>query len=433
MGSYTYAGTGYANPHAATQVGTSTYSYDNSGNLTSGNGLTNTWDYKNQLTQTFKAGTTYRYLYDHTGQRTSYFDGSATTTFPSKYYEVTGTRTTKHIYAGDTLIASIENNGTPTTYIVHTDHLGGTNVVTDSSGNLNQTLSYYPFGSTRINQQQGSFNERNKFTGHDFDDQTGLYYMQARYENPSIGRFISEDPSFLDIGRPDFKQLYGQPLALFLATPQNLNSYSYVNNNPVTLKDPDGRIIPLLIALGITYAPEIALGLTALTTDVVLSSMAADSLATLGDRNASLGEKAWAGAAFAPFGVVAREAKTAANSSQIVKFGLEYARNSSFKFTARAWSQGEVGDSVGSLVDHYVRHGGEFGARSAREYYQMANDFVDSGNYVTLAAGNGKELWNAKTNTLGVLGPRGELRTFYRPDAAKANSLNQKARQQLRK
>lgn len=131
--------------------------------------------------------------------------------------------------------------GAPALHIIHTDHLGGTNVVSDANGTLEQTLSYYPFGSTRIDAKAGTFNERNKFTGHKFDDATGLYYMNARYQEPRIGRFVSEDPSFLDIGRPDFKQLYNQPLALFLATPQNLNSYSYVDNNPVTMRDPDGR------------------------------------------------------------------------------------------------------------------------------------------------------------------------------------------------
>ena len=63
---YTYAGTGYANPHAVTQIGngvsTTTYAYDNNGNLTSaGNGTattTYTYDWANRLTALFSLGAT---------------------------------------------------------------------------------------------------------------------------------------------------------------------------------------------------------------------------------------------------------------------------------------------------------------------------------------------------------------------------------------
>ena len=59
--------------------------------------------------------------------------------------------------------------------------------------------------------------------------------MQARYQNPAIGRFVSQDPSFLNIG-VDRKNDYIQ-----LSQPQKLNSYSYVENNPISMKDPDGK------------------------------------------------------------------------------------------------------------------------------------------------------------------------------------------------
>ena len=152
---------------------------------------------------------------------------------------------------GDVQALITQGGGATTTAIhyAHLDHLGGTNVVSNASGALEETISYYPFGSSRLDQKSGSFDESKKFTGHEYDDQTGLYYMQARYQSPSIGRFVSEDPSFLDLGRPDFKQLYSQPLDLFLRNPQQLNSYTYVNNNPVINRDPDGRYWQVVAAV----------------------------------------------------------------------------------------------------------------------------------------------------------------------------------------
>jgi len=108
--------TGYANPHALTSVSGQTYTYDNAGNVTADGTRTNTWDYQNRLTQTLKSGTTYRSTYDHAGQRTAHYDGTATTTFPNKYYEQRGGVVTKHLYRPDgTLIATVTGTGTNAT------------------------------------------------------------------------------------------------------------------------------------------------------------------------------------------------------------------------------------------------------------------------------------------------------------------------------
>ncbi|NRB26040.1 RHS repeat-associated core domain-containing protein, partial [Shewanella sp.] len=61
------------------------------------------------------------------------------------------------------------------------------------------------------------------FTGHLQDEDLGLTYMQARYYDPLIGRFYSNDP----IG--------------FTGNPHSFNRYSYANNNPYKYIDPDGR------------------------------------------------------------------------------------------------------------------------------------------------------------------------------------------------
>src|SRR3989344_4583685 len=69
VGSYTYAGTGWANPHAPTTVNGVTYGYDAAGNLTSAGTAAYTWNYRNRLTDTNINSTTTHYQYDHLDQR----------------------------------------------------------------------------------------------------------------------------------------------------------------------------------------------------------------------------------------------------------------------------------------------------------------------------------------------------------------------------
>ena len=87
----------------------------------------------------------------------------------NRYYNVASSSlvatTTKHIFAPDgTLLATVVGASTTasTTYL-HPDHLGGTNVTTDTDGAVTQTLDYYPYGSQRI--ATGSFAEQRRFYG----------------------------------------------------------------------------------------------------------------------------------------------------------------------------------------------------------------------------------------------------------------------------
>jgi RHS repeat-associated protein len=112
------------------------------------------------------------------------------------------------------------------------DHLNSTNVLTDASGTLIQALDYYPYGSTRVSQTTGGFNEQKQYIGQYSDPETNLSYLQARYYDGSKGEFLSEDPVFL-----------GDPRQQNLTDPQSLNSYSYANDNPITKSDPTGRCL----------------------------------------------------------------------------------------------------------------------------------------------------------------------------------------------
>jgi len=237
VGSYTYAGTGFANPHAATTINGVTYGYDAAGNLTSAGAAAYTWNYRNRLTDTNNSGTTTHYAYDYNDQRViqavNMGSGTTTTTYWSKLFETKGATTTLYVFLPNgELLATVEGNGTATsTYIAHTDHQGGTNVMSDKDGNLAQLATYYPYGSKRNNElPSNGFNEKRGFIGQYEDAATQLSYLNARYYNGGNGQFLSQDPVF---NRDPNRQTLGNP--------QSLNSYSYANNNPINFSDPNGE------------------------------------------------------------------------------------------------------------------------------------------------------------------------------------------------
>lgn len=171
-----------------------------------------------------------------------------TTTYPNRYYSVTsGASSTAYIYAGDQLVAFVETGTTTSaTSYVHPDHLGSTHVTTNASGTVVQVLDYYPFGAGRINNSTGGVDEKRKFVGMERDDSTGLDYAMARYYDNVRGQFVSQDPVFWELG------LTSEGKAALL-DPQLQNSYSWARNNPITLKDPNGRFVPQVVALGFLY------------------------------------------------------------------------------------------------------------------------------------------------------------------------------------
>ncbi|MBI5050671.1 MAG: hypothetical protein HZC11_07350 [Nitrospirae bacterium] len=147
------------------------------------------------------------------------------TTYIGSLYEINsdGT-TTKHIFSGSNRIASSLRNaaGVEAISYFHSDHLGSSNIITDSSGKQIGFTEFTPYGSTF--KQTGSFDPKHKFTGKELDSSTGLYYYGARYYDPFFGRFITPDT------------IVQAPY-----DPQSLNRYSYCRNNPINLVDPTGH------------------------------------------------------------------------------------------------------------------------------------------------------------------------------------------------
>ena len=253
--SYAYTDSGYSNPHAVTSVGATSYSYDNNGNLTSDGIWTHTWDYRNRLTSSTNGVDTSSYEYDSNNQRIKLVEGASTTIYPSSSYKVEGTDITIDLSLGDTLVAT-DFNGT--IEHIHTDHLGGTNITTDTSGVLKQTTDYYPYGDMRIDTNTGANDVDHKYTGYEYDRVTGLTYQGARYYTADNGRFISQDPANLRLGTNEefeFKKI--------LTNPQLLNTYSYAGNDPINNIDDNGEL-SLRAALTNPFAIPASLGLSAI-------------------------------------------------------------------------------------------------------------------------------------------------------------------------
>ena len=104
---------------------------------------------------------------------------------------------------------------------VHTDALGSVVTMTDADGAVVEGhREYEAYGQ----QLTPAVQDGPGYTGHVQDAATGLVYMQQRYYDPGIGRFLSVDPV----------TAYSNPVGAF-------NRYWYANNNPYKFIDPDGR------------------------------------------------------------------------------------------------------------------------------------------------------------------------------------------------
>jgi RHS repeat-associated protein len=155
---------------------------------------------------------------------------AGTTTYLGQSYEIGPDNvTTKYIFGNDLKIASSKSTGE--VFFYHTDHLGSNNAVTDLNGALVELSEFTPFGS--LSRHEGSVDSPHQFTGQRNDATTGLYFYNARYYDPQLGRFTSADTVVPGPGDP-----------------QALNRYSYSRNNPIILVDPSGHFffIPFIIA-----------------------------------------------------------------------------------------------------------------------------------------------------------------------------------------
>ena len=103
------------------------------------------------------------------------------------------------------------------------------------------TYDYDAFGNTLV--EEGEINNPIRYSGEYLDEESGLIYLRARYYDPSVGRFISEDthwnPTNMIYGDKEYEE--GETKIPNIASIlQSSNLYAYCMNNPVMYKDPSG-------------------------------------------------------------------------------------------------------------------------------------------------------------------------------------------------
>ncbi|MDY3529837.1 hypothetical protein PG593_08620 [Riemerella anatipestifer] len=103
-------------------------------------------------------------------------------------------------------------------YFYHPDHLGSSSYITDANGDINQHTEYMAFGEVLFDEHKVSRRMPYLFNGKELDSETGLYYYGARYYDPRVSLWLNVDP----------------------LVEKTLEPYSYTNNNPIMLIDPDG-------------------------------------------------------------------------------------------------------------------------------------------------------------------------------------------------
>ena len=203
-----------------TERGSTKLSYDANGNLTSDGTSEYKWNARNQLT-TITGAIKASYGYSPFGQRISRTLGGTTTELlndgPNVVQEIQGGSVTANLLTGLLPSKVFARTTSTATENLLTDQLGSTIGLASSTGSVETTYTYDPFGTTT---KEGSASENaTQYAGQE-DEGNGIYYNRARYYSPSAARFLSQDPTGQEGGGPDL--------------------YLYTGDSPTNVTDPYG-------------------------------------------------------------------------------------------------------------------------------------------------------------------------------------------------
>ena len=217
----------YNSSNELTSNSSGSYTYDNNGNtLSDASGKTYTWDFTNRLTQVTVpqiggGSSVVTFKYDPFGRRIQKSGPSSATNY---------------LYSGWNLVEELDSGGNVLARYTHgtnidepiaearsgsvsydqADGLGSITSLTNPGGGVAASYSYDAFGNA--SSTGGSINPF-RYTGREYDSDTGVYYYRARYYDSSIGRFLSEDPARFRAGT---------------------DYYRYARNEPTKYVDPSG-------------------------------------------------------------------------------------------------------------------------------------------------------------------------------------------------
>jgi RHS repeat-associated protein len=211
--------TAYNANNQLTTWGTANLFYDLNGNMTSDGTHSYTWDARNHLSK-IDSGNAATFVYDPLGRRAQKVVAGTSTSFlydgANAVQEVIGGSNTANSLMGgvDEVFQRTDSAGARSFL---TDALGSTLALTDSTAALQTQYTFDPFGNTSL--AGASTTNSFAYTGRELDAM-GIYFYRARYYNPGLQRFVSEDPIRFRGG---------------------LNFYPYVFNSPPNGTDPFGR------------------------------------------------------------------------------------------------------------------------------------------------------------------------------------------------
>ncbi|MEW6429715.1 MAG: RHS repeat-associated core domain-containing protein [Thermodesulfobacteriota bacterium] len=204
-------------------AGSTGFTYDDEGQLTGNGAATHTFDFEHRLTG-ISGVINAQFRYDGAGNRLEATRNGVVTRY---IYDLNGNLIaemndtgiiTRYYIHGAGLLAMVTPSGA--LYCYHFDATGHTVALTDGNRQTVNAYAYTPFGT--LAGESESVAQPFKYAGKFgvMSEPNGYYYMRARYYDPQVGRFISEDPLGFDGG--------------------DLNLYAYVGNNPVMGVDPLG-------------------------------------------------------------------------------------------------------------------------------------------------------------------------------------------------
>jgi len=225
--------TAVCNPTISTstnRISSSGYTFDANGSVTANAaGERFGYDAENHQTTFFTSSNS-----GSTADATYYYDGEG-----KRVKKMSSTETTIFVYdGGGQLVAEYSTAFAATQQVSYltTDHLGSPRGITNENGAVTNRKDFMAFGDQASSAQRVSGSSSNgydpastreDYTGYEKDPESGLEFAQARYYNPTHGRYTSID---------------SLAASATIKNPQTFNRYSYVVNSPYKFIDPLGLL-----------------------------------------------------------------------------------------------------------------------------------------------------------------------------------------------